>query len=147
MKVTASRISRLHYPAKKQGTHWSRSREGLRAGREVLEKIKINNACRYSSPWLFMAKTMNMNDQVKKHMITELLFCLDNINHLKPELNTSTQRCLTRFFAGNFASWTAYFVIICVKNQQMHNSYFSLLIMCGSSYMFRHYIAILRERS
>jgi hypothetical protein len=35
---------------------------------------------------------------------------------------------------------------MCVKNQQIHQL-FSFLIMYGSSYMFRHYIAILRERS
>jgi hypothetical protein len=67
-------------------------------------------------------------------------------NPLTPELNPSAQRCLTRFFTGNFSSWTVHFVNICVKNQQMHQL-FSLLIMHGSSFMFRHYIAILRERS
>jgi hypothetical protein len=35
---------------------------------------------------------------------------------------------------------------ICAKNQQMHRL-LNLLIMYGSSYMFRNYIAILRERS
>jgi hypothetical protein len=32
------------------------------------------------------------------------------------------------------------------ENQQI-NQLFSLLIMYGSSYMFRHYITIFRERS
>jgi hypothetical protein len=67
-------------------------------------------------------------------------------NPLKPELNPSTQRCLTRFFTGDFASWTVNFVNICVKNQQIHQLFIQF-IMYGSSYMFRHYIAILRERS
>jgi hypothetical protein len=62
------------------------------------------------------------------------------------ELNPSAQSCLTRFFTGDFASLTAHFVNICAKNQQMQQL-FSLLIMYGSSYMFRHYIAILMERS
>jgi hypothetical protein len=39
---------------------------------------------------------------------------------LTPELNSSAQRCLTRFFTGDFASWTVHFVNICVKNQQIH---------------------------
>jgi hypothetical protein len=29
---------------------------------------------------------------------------LDDFNPLTPELNPSAQRCLTRFFAGDFAS-------------------------------------------
>jgi hypothetical protein len=33
------------------------------------------------------------------------------------------------------------------KTNKYTNYSFSLLIMYGSSYMFRHYIAILRERS
>jgi hypothetical protein len=33
------------------------------------------------------------------------------------------------------------------ENQQMHQLLFNLLVMYGGSYMFRHYIAILRERS
>jgi hypothetical protein len=41
-------------------------------------------------------------------------------NHLSAELNPSAQRCLTRFFTGDFASWTVHFVHICVKNQQMY---------------------------
>jgi hypothetical protein len=70
-----------------------------------------------------------------------------HLNPLTPELNPSSQRCLTRFFTGDFATWTVHFVNICVKNNKCTNYSFSLLIMCGSSYMFRHYIAIIRERS
>jgi hypothetical protein len=33
------------------------------------------------------------------------------------------------------------------ENQQMHQLLFNVLVMYGGSYMFRHYIAILRERS
>jgi hypothetical protein len=42
------------------------------------------------------------------------------INHLTPELNPSAQRCLTRFFTGDFDSRTVHFVNICLKNQQIH---------------------------
>jgi hypothetical protein len=69
-------------------------------------------------------------------------------NPLTPELNPSAQRCLMRFFTGDFASWTLHFVNIRVKNQQIHHLFlFSLLIMYGRSYMCRHYIVIFRERS
>jgi hypothetical protein len=66
---------------------------------------------------------------------------------LTPESNPSAQRCLTRFFTGDFASWTVHFVHTkCVKNQQMQQLFIQF-IMYGSSYIFRHYIAIFRERS
>jgi hypothetical protein len=65
------------------------------------------------------------------------------INPLTPELNPLAQRCLTRYFTGDFV----HFVNICVKTQQITNYSFSLLIMYGSSYMFRRYIVIFRERS
>jgi hypothetical protein len=63
-----------------------------------------------------------------------------------PELNPSAQRCLAKFFTGDFVSWTVHFVNICVKNQQMQQLFIQF-IMYGISYMFRYYIAILRERS
>jgi hypothetical protein len=69
------------------------------------------------------------------------------INPLTPELNPSMQRCLTRFFTGDFASGTLHFINIGVKNQQIHQLLIQLLIMYDSSYMFRHFIAIFRERS
>jgi hypothetical protein len=40
-----------------------------------------------------------------------------------------------------------YFVYIFVKTNKYTNYSFSLLIMYGSSYMFRHYTAILSEHS
>jgi hypothetical protein len=40
-------------------------------------------------------------------------------NPLTPELNPSAQRCLTRYFTGEFASLTVHFVNICVENKQM----------------------------
>jgi hypothetical protein len=54
---------------------------------------------------------------------------------------------MDEIFTGDFASWTVHFVNICVKTNKYTNYSFSLLIMYGSSYMFRHYFAILRERS
>jgi hypothetical protein len=45
---------------------------------------------------------------------------VSTVNPLTPELNPSTQRCLTRFSTGDFVSWTVHFVNICVKNQQIH---------------------------
>jgi hypothetical protein len=38
-------------------------------------------------------------------------------------------------------------LIYVLKTNKYTNYSFSVLIMYGSSYMFRHYIAILRERS
>jgi hypothetical protein len=81
----------------------------------------------------------------EQQFITAYSFML--INLLMPELNPSAQRCLTRDFTGDFASLTLHFVNICVKTNKYTNYLFGLLIMYGSSYMFRHYIAILRERS
>jgi hypothetical protein len=60
-----------------------------------------------------------------------------HINPLTPELNPSAQRCLTRFFTEDFASWTVNFVNIRMKNQQIHQLCIILLIMYGRSYMFR----------
>jgi hypothetical protein len=73
-------------------------------------------------------------------------FFHSEINPLTPELNPFEQRCLTKLFTGNFASLTMHFINICVKTNKHTNYTFSLLIMYGISYMFRHYIAILRER-
>jgi hypothetical protein len=40
---------------------------------------------------------------------------LNDFNLLTPELNPSAQRCLARFFTGDFDSGTVYCVNICVK--------------------------------
>jgi hypothetical protein len=44
---------------------------------------------------------------------------------------------------------SARFLIYMRENQQMHQLLllFNLLVMYGGSYTFRHYIAIIRERS
>jgi hypothetical protein len=49
------------------------------------------------------------------------------INPLTPELNPSAQLWLTRFFTGDFASWTVNFVNICVKNQQRHQLFIQFI--------------------
>jgi hypothetical protein len=41
------------------------------------------------------------------------------ISPLTPELNPSAQRCLTKFFTGDFASSSVHFVSVCVKTQEM----------------------------
>jgi hypothetical protein len=49
------------------------------------------------------------------------------INPLMPELNPSMQHCMARFFTGDFASWTVYFVNICMKNQQMQQLFIQFI--------------------
>jgi hypothetical protein len=41
------------------------------------------------------------------------------VNPLTSEVNSTAHRCLTRFFTGDFTTWTVHFVNICVKNQQI----------------------------
>jgi hypothetical protein len=69
------------------------------------------------------------------------------VNPLTLELKSSAQRCLTRFFTGDFASWTVHFVNIFVNSQQMQQLFIQFFNFVCSSYMFRHYIAIFREHS
>jgi hypothetical protein len=49
------------------------------------------------------------------------------LNSLTQELNPFAQRCLRRFFTGNFAFWTVHFVNICVKNQQIHQLFLQFI--------------------
>jgi hypothetical protein len=72
---------------------------------------------------------------------------LFTIKPLTSELNPFAQRRLARFFTGEFCFLNLHFINICVKTNKCNNYLFRLLIMHGSSYMFRHYIVILRERS
>jgi hypothetical protein len=65
---------------------------------------------------------------------------------LTPELNPFAQRCLTRFLLGILLLKPCISLIYAWKTNKYTNYSFSLLIMYGSSYMFRHYIAIFRER-
>jgi hypothetical protein len=69
------------------------------------------------------------------------------INPLTPELNPSAQRRLTRFLLGILLLEPCISLIYAWKTNKYTNYSFSLLIIYGSSYMFRHYIANLRERS
>jgi hypothetical protein len=71
---------------------------------------------------------------------------LTRVNHLTPELNPSAQRCLARLYWGLLLE-PRISLIYAWKTNKYNNYSFSLLIIYGSSYMFRHYIAILRERS
>jgi hypothetical protein len=75
------------------------------------------------------------------------LLSMSPINPLTPELNPSAQRYLTRFFTGDFASWSCISLMYAWKTNKYTNYSFSLLIMYVSSYMIRHYITIFRERS
>jgi hypothetical protein len=60
--------------------------------------------------------------------VEDILLCLQyNINALMMELNPSTKRCLTRFFTGDFASWTVHFINICVKNQQIYQLFIQFI--------------------
>jgi hypothetical protein len=69
------------------------------------------------------------------------------VNPLTLELNPSTQRCLTRFFISILLLEKCISLIYAWKTNKYNNYSFSLLIMYGSSYMFRRYIAIFRKRS
>jgi hypothetical protein len=74
-------------------------------------------------------------------------YCTTAINPLSPELNPSAQCCLTRFLLGILLLEPCISLIYALKTTKYTNYPFSLLIMYGSSYMFRHYIAIFRERT
>jgi hypothetical protein len=67
-------------------------------------------------------------------------------NPLTPGLNPSAQRCLTGFLLGILLLEPCISLIYAWKTNKYTNYSFSLLIMYGTSYMFRHYIGILRER-
>jgi hypothetical protein len=76
------------------------------------------------------------------------LTCLTNINPLTPELNPSMQHCRTRIFLlGILLLEPCISLIYAWKTNKYTNYSFSLLIVYGSFYMFRHYIVILMEHS
>jgi hypothetical protein len=52
---------------------------------------------------------------------------MDFINPLTLELNPSAQRCLTRYFTGDFASSTVHLVNIYVKTQQIHQLFIQFI--------------------
>jgi hypothetical protein len=51
----------------------------------------------------------------------------NGLHLLTPELKPSAQSCLTRFFTGDFASWTVHFTNICVKTQQIHQLFIQFI--------------------
>jgi hypothetical protein len=61
-------------------------------------------------------------------------------NPLTLELNPSAQRCLTRFVTGILLLEPCISLIYACKTNKSTNYSFSLLIIYGISYMFRHYI-------
>jgi hypothetical protein len=70
-----------------------------------------------------------------------------DINPLTPELNPFAQRCLTRFLL-RILLLEPWISLMYAWKANKYNIYsFSLLIIYGNSYMFRHYIAIFREHS
>jgi hypothetical protein len=96
-----------------------------------------NSCCVYLSsraeqqPWIALYEPVLFHhyDRIIFTILSRCLFLLSidmavigivkRVNPLTPELNPSEQRCMTRFFTGDFASWTVHFFNICVKNQQM----------------------------
>jgi hypothetical protein len=81
------------------------------------------------------------------YYICVLLVHVYIINPLTPELNPSAQRFLTSFLLEIFLLEPCISLIYAWKTNKYTNYSFSLLIMYGSSYMLRHYIAILKELS
>jgi hypothetical protein len=69
------------------------------------------------------------------------------IKPLTAELNPSAQSCLTRVLLGILLLEPFFSLTYVWKTNKYTNDSFTLLIMYGSSYMFRDYFAILRERS
>jgi hypothetical protein len=70
-----------------------------------------------------------------------------SIKPLTPELNRSPQRCLTRFLPGILLLEQYISLTYAWKTNKCTNYSLTFLIMYDSIYLFRHYIAIYRERS
>jgi hypothetical protein len=62
--------------------------------------------------------------KIHRALYMHTLTCL---NPLTPELKPSTQRCLTRFFTGDFASRTVHLVNTCMKTQQMQQLFIQFI--------------------
>jgi hypothetical protein len=67
---------------------------------------------------------------------TDIIKQLNKINPLKPELNSSAQRCLTRFLLRALLLEPCISLIYAQKTNKRNNYLFSLFIMYGSSYIF-----------
>jgi hypothetical protein len=141
--------AQLHCPDEVYGDTWIWSiRRGLN-----LSPTKLP---RPWSPWESSPSRKNPHSRTGNRtwdlmISSQKLWPLDHeaglINPSTPELNPSAQRCLARFFTGDFASLTCISLIYAWNTNKDTNYSFSLLIMYASSYMFRHYIAIFRVRS
>jgi hypothetical protein len=76
----------------------------------------VLHVCRPSSPTATWRRATPWWQGPKDPLVVD-------VNPLTPELNPSAQRCLARFFTGDFASWTVHFVNICVirHSTPIHN--------------------------
>jgi hypothetical protein len=126
---------------------------------------KIQNTKIATNCWIFFAKKRNKLISIPRYRfrtgnssVNQLRVSLVLLYHkfvpqrltfniLTPELNPSTQRCLTRILLGILLLEPCISLIYAWKTSRCNNYSFNLLIMYGSSYMFRHYIAVLRVRS
>jgi hypothetical protein len=86
------------------------------------------NVSQHSTYWLCSCESIVPLTALGQRMEHEVNVGLV-INPLTPEFNPSAQRCLTRFFTQDFASWTVQFVNIrvCVKNQQMQQLFIQFI--------------------
>jgi hypothetical protein len=79
--------------------------------------VKIEAALRWTE--IIASSIVNLADTSRQPRARELRLEGIIFNPTTPEVNPLAQRCLMRFFTGDFASWTVHLVNICVKNQQM----------------------------
>jgi cellulose synthase/poly-beta-1,6-N-acetylglucosamine synthase-like glycosyltransferase len=122
--IHAPGVFRTHNPSNlaAAGTHlrqrgrWCRGGIYL-SGRHLEYFIYISIFLQYKQilPLLGVVEIQNKLSLLWQPNCAHLLFFIP----LTQELNPSVQLCLTRFFTGDFASWTLHFVNICMKNQQM----------------------------
>jgi hypothetical protein len=96
-----------------------------------------------NTPGSTVLRMSNISDNC--HTENQNSHCM--FNPLTPELNPSAQRCLTRNLLRILLLELCISLIHALKTNKYTNYSFSLLIMYGSSYIFRYYIAIIRERS
>jgi hypothetical protein len=133
----------------KQTTSWS-VLEYNTAQTETLEVCWVITVTCFSRLGLRTTSGIQESHGIAQGSTTQsswLELCPLSINPLAPELKFSTQCCLTRFFYWLFCFLNLHFINICGKTNKYTNYSFSLLITYSRSYMFRHYIAIFRERS
>jgi hypothetical protein len=74
----------------------------------MYKSFEFNTSCRIMGDLkneVYVEDTKTQFILHRKHNANQL------VNPLSPELNPSTQRCPTRFFTGDFASWIMHFLI------------------------------------